>query len=655
MGAVDAALGVDAVVAAGERLARLAEGAVRRSARSRCTRRSARSRCAARAPGRAAPELGLELGAARRGLGARRGTRSGVPQEGAFIARRGAWKGSRRGRSRGGGGARRPRGSRAPRRTARCGGGATRARRGASAARRRGCVREHVDGAADVLLVRVLEELEVHVLLLGEGEAGLEEVVGRLGDLGAPLGDAGACRGASAARAVRGSDCGGGGEHDAAAGLRRCRPRRARSPASPASLPLGLALRARRAPRARRGAAWPSADPRRCRRGAGDAAGAAAAAGEGVELGVVPDLGRVLANTPHTTTVLAAFRSRGRAARDVRVHGPAWSPAGVRVGCVGSWGAGASVRARGAVSCSLRDFGRPLRRRSRGHPARSSTIGAARGRTKLGRRPGLRAQPWRPESRRPGPRPPPSVRRLRERAPPPSGPSGPARELARRPGGGPSTGAGEEAFVMQSRRNGAFKRSVMSRSGGAGGRRGARRSCRRRGDGRQDGGPTRREGVDGPAREEGARAPEAEAKHAKTGREGRAGERPKGKTASRAASRQEGGQEGGHGRRRGPASGTPIAIDRGGLEGQSLPLLDCHDRPLEAAQVALSVLARPWGAQKPVHRGRRGAPPGGRDARAPEAPRPRRPARPASASSTRGSSRASTRSPTASPAGPSRS
>jgi len=47
--------------------------------------------------------------------------------------------------------------------------------------------------------------------------------------------------------------------------------------------------------------------------------------------------------------------------------------------------------------------------------------------------------------------------------------------------------------------------------------------------------------------------------------------------------------------------GTPIAIDRGGLEGQSLTLVDCHDRPLEEAQTALSVLARPWGAQKPAH------------------------------------------------------
>ena len=46
--------------------------------------------------------------------------------------------------------------------------------------------------------------------------------------------------------------------------------------------------------------------------------------------------------------------------------------------------------------------------------------------------------------------------------------------------------------------------------------------------------------------------------------------------------------------------GAPIAIDRGGLERQTLTPLDCHDRPLAAAREALSVLARPWGAQKPA-------------------------------------------------------
>jgi hypothetical protein len=47
--------------------------------------------------------------------------------------------------------------------------------------------------------------------------------------------------------------------------------------------------------------------------------------------------------------------------------------------------------------------------------------------------------------------------------------------------------------------------------------------------------------------------------------------------------------------------GTPIAIDRGGLEAQHLALLDCHDKPLDSSAEALSVLARPWGVQKPAH------------------------------------------------------
>lgn len=46
--------------------------------------------------------------------------------------------------------------------------------------------------------------------------------------------------------------------------------------------------------------------------------------------------------------------------------------------------------------------------------------------------------------------------------------------------------------------------------------------------------------------------------------------------------------------------GTPIAIDRGGLEGQRLRLVDCRDRPVDAADHALSVLARPWGTPKPA-------------------------------------------------------
>lgn len=46
--------------------------------------------------------------------------------------------------------------------------------------------------------------------------------------------------------------------------------------------------------------------------------------------------------------------------------------------------------------------------------------------------------------------------------------------------------------------------------------------------------------------------------------------------------------------------GTAIAMDRAGLEGQNLVLVDCHDKPVGASVEALSVLARPWGAPKPV-------------------------------------------------------
>lgn len=46
--------------------------------------------------------------------------------------------------------------------------------------------------------------------------------------------------------------------------------------------------------------------------------------------------------------------------------------------------------------------------------------------------------------------------------------------------------------------------------------------------------------------------------------------------------------------------GRPVSIDRGGLEAQSFPLVDCHGRPLAAAGETLSVLARPWGAAKPA-------------------------------------------------------
>jgi hypothetical protein len=49
-----------------------------------------------------------------------------------------------------------------------------------------------------------------------------------------------------------------------------------------------------------------------------------------------------------------------------------------------------------------------------------------------------------------------------------------------------------------------------------------------------------------------------------------------------------------------PCEATTVAIDRGGLEGQTLKLVDCKDKPFDASAEALSVLARPWGAAKPA-------------------------------------------------------
>lgn len=57
---------------------------------------------------------------------------------------------------------------------------------------------------------------------------------------------------------------------------------------------------------------------------------------------------------------------------------------------------------------------------------------------------------------------------------------------------------------------------------------------------------------------------------------------------------------------------APISVDRGGLEGQALALLDCHGRPVAGSTEALSVLARPWGAPRPAHlaavKGKKGKP-----------------------------------------------
>jgi hypothetical protein len=87
-----------------------------------------------------------------------------------------------------------------------------------------------------------------------------------------------------------------------------------------------------------------------------------------------------------------------------------------------------------------------------------------------------------------------------------------------------------------------------------------------------------------PHDEQGTKAKKREKKTAS-----RAGAKGK-KTASRAAPEAP----------KRPCLGTSIALDRVGLEAQTLRLVDCHDRPVEASRAALSVLARPWGAQKPA-------------------------------------------------------
>jgi hypothetical protein len=48
-----------------------------------------------------------------------------------------------------------------------------------------------------------------------------------------------------------------------------------------------------------------------------------------------------------------------------------------------------------------------------------------------------------------------------------------------------------------------------------------------------------------------------------------------------------------------PCLGSPVTVDRGGLEGQSLALVDCHGAPRDVAREELSLLARPWSAPRP--------------------------------------------------------
>ena len=48
-----------------------------------------------------------------------------------------------------------------------------------------------------------------------------------------------------------------------------------------------------------------------------------------------------------------------------------------------------------------------------------------------------------------------------------------------------------------------------------------------------------------------------------------------------------------------PCLGSPVTVDRGGVEGQSLALVDCHGAARDSAREELSLLARPWSAPRP--------------------------------------------------------
>jgi hypothetical protein len=48
-----------------------------------------------------------------------------------------------------------------------------------------------------------------------------------------------------------------------------------------------------------------------------------------------------------------------------------------------------------------------------------------------------------------------------------------------------------------------------------------------------------------------------------------------------------------------PCLGPAVALDRNGTEAESLPLVDCAGKPRPDAQARLSLLARPWGVDRP--------------------------------------------------------
>jgi len=72
------------------------------------------------------------------------------------------------------------------------------------------------------------------------------------------------------------------------------------------------------------------------------------------------------------------------------------------------------------------------------------------------------------------------------------------------------------------------------------------------------------------------------------------------KTASREGSKKKASKKGDAKAPPRPCLGPAIALDRGGLEAETLPLLDCHGAPRDEALEHLSVLARPWGVARPA-------------------------------------------------------
>lgn len=68
-----------------------------------------------------------------------------------------------------------------------------------------------------------------------------------------------------------------------------------------------------------------------------------------------------------------------------------------------------------------------------------------------------------------------------------------------------------------------------------------------------------------------------------------------------------------------PCFGPTITVDRGGLETESFPLVDCAGAPTTQALAHLSILARPWAVARPDRLKTKPKASSGKDTRAPEA------------------------------------